>query len=207
MLERLQAELQRFGTDEVLHFGRPLTAHLIETGRWLERWGSNPSLIAAGAFHSIYGTEEFREKAISTERRPEIQDIIGEEAEVLAYLFCIADRRALFSGQVGAPYSVPLPSMDTRIDLDELTFAALLEMEAANIVDGALHQPDAPPTAGSFWLARFESVRNRLSHSAYATVCEVLMKWSPDQARDRMRSEGWLNDNRKRELTRTTADQ
>jgi hypothetical protein len=37
MLEQLQTEVRRFGTGEILHFGRPLTAHLIETGRWLER--------------------------------------------------------------------------------------------------------------------------------------------------------------------------
>ncbi|MFL9996737.1 hypothetical protein PQR34_35395 [Paraburkholderia sediminicola] len=194
MLEELQAEVRRFGTDEILHFGRPLTAHLIETGRWLARWGSQPTLVAAGAFHSIYGTEEFREKAVPVERRSEIRKIIGEEAEDLVYLFCMADRRALFSGQAAAPYCVSLPSMDTHVELDEFTFAALIELEAANIVDGALHQPDAPPTAGSFWLARFESVRNRLSDKAYVTAREVLANWNPDQVRDRMRSEGWMND-------------
>jgi hypothetical protein len=194
MLTQLQAEVRRFGTDEVLHFGRPLTAHLIETGRWLERWGSPPTLVAAGAFHSIYGTEEFREKAVSVERRSEIREIIGEEAEELVYLFCMVDRRALFSGQAAEPYYVPLPSMDTHVELEEFKFAALIELEAANIVDGALHQPDAPPTAGSFWLARFESVRNRLSDKAYVTAREVLENWSPDQVRNRMRSEGWLHD-------------
>lgn len=66
MLEHWQVEIRRFETDEILHFGRPLTVHLIETARWLEKWGCHPTLIAAGAFHSIYGTEkEFREKALS----------------------------------------------------------------------------------------------------------------------------------------------
>lgn len=154
--------MRRFGTDEILHFGRPLTAHLIETARWLERWGSQPAIVAAGAFHSIYGTEEFRAKAVSLYRRPEIQRIIGEDAEVLVYLFCMADRRVLFSRQAAASMSIPLPSIDTHVELDEFRFAALLEMEAANIVDAALHQPDAPPTAGSFWLAQFKLVRHRL---------------------------------------------
>ncbi|WP_321871938.1 DUF6817 domain-containing protein [Paraburkholderia tropica] len=196
MLEQLQTEMRRFGTDEILHFGRPLTAHLIETGRWLERWGSPPTLVAAGAFHSIYGTEEFREKAVSVDRRSEIREIIGEEAENLVYFFCMADRSALFSGQAAAPYSVPLPSMNVSVDLDEVTFRALLEMEAANIIDSALHQPNAPPAAGSFWLARFESVRNRLSDSAYVTARRTLTNWTPDQARDRMSSKGWLIDDR-----------
>ncbi|MFM0154877.1 hypothetical protein PQQ99_37230 [Paraburkholderia sediminicola] len=194
MLEQLQCEVRKFGTDSILHFGRPLTSHLVETGRWLEKWGSPRTLVAAGAFHSIYGTEEFREKAVPLERRPEIQQIIGEEAEALVYLFCLADRRALFSGQAAAPYSVSLPSMGTCVDLDELTFTALLELEAANIVDGALHQPVAPPSAGPFWLGRFESVRHQLSESAYHTAREVLTNWSADEVRARMRMDGWLYD-------------
>ncbi|MGV7241497.1 DUF6817 domain-containing protein [Caballeronia sp. M23-90] len=194
MLEQLQCEVRKFGTDAILHFGRPLTAHLIETGRWLQKWGNSRTLVAAGTFHSIYGTEEFREKAVSIERRPEIKGMIGEEAEALVYLFCLADRNALFSGQAAAPYSVPLPLMGTRVDLDELTFAALLELEAANIVDGALHQPDAPPTAGAFWLARFDSVQHRLSEGAYHTAREVLAGWSANDVRDRLRMEGWPGD-------------
>jgi hypothetical protein len=192
MLEQLEREVRKFGTDAIGHFGRPLTVHLIETGRWLEKWGSSRELVAAGAFHSIYGTEEFREKAVGLERRPEIQQVIGEEAERLVYLFCLADRRALFSGQ-SAPCSVPLPSTGACVDLDELTLAALLELEAANIVDGALHQPDAPAAAGEFWMARFESVKPRLSKGAYQTAREILTKWNPDEARKRMLDEGWIS--------------
>lgn len=118
----------------------------------------------------------------------------GEEAETPVYLFCLADRRALFSGQAAAPYSAPLPSMVTHVDLDERTIAALLELEAANIVDGALHQPNAPPSAGSFWLARFESVQHRPPEGAYQTALEVLANWSADDVRDRMRAEGWLSE-------------
>ncbi|MDT8840006.1 hypothetical protein ParKJ_21490 [Paraburkholderia fungorum] len=194
MLEQLQREMCKFGTDQIFHFGRPLTSHLVETGRWLEKRGNPRTLVAAGAFHSIYGTEEFREKAVSLERRPEIQQIIGEEAEALVYLFCLADRGALFSGQAAVPCSVPLPSTGTCVDLDEPTFAALLELEAANIGDGALHQPDAPPAAGPFWLARFESVRLRLSEGAYRAVCDVLTNWTADEVHERMRREGWLDD-------------
>lgn len=193
MLEQLQHEVRKFGTDAIKHFGRPLTAHLIETSRWLEKWGNSPDLIAAGAFHSIYGTEEFREKAVGLERRPEIQEIIGAEAERLVYLFCLADRSAFFAGQTSPPYSIPLPSTGACVDLDESTLAALLELETANIIDGALHQPDAPPSAGEFWMARFESVNSRLSKGAYRDVQETLTKWNPRDVRKRMLHEGWIN--------------
>ncbi|MFT4067792.1 MAG: hypothetical protein QM685_23895 [Paraburkholderia sp.] len=131
------------------------------------------------------------------ERRSEIQKIIGKEAEDLVYLFCLTDRRALFSGRTDAPYSVPLPSAGICVDLDEPTFTALIELEAANIVDGALHQPDAPPAAGRFWLERFESVRLWLSKGAYHTAQEVLAHWNADTVRVRMRAEGWLNDDKR----------
>lgn len=194
MLEQLQREVRKFGTDQIFHFGRPLTSHLVETGRWLEKWGSPRALVAAGAFHSIYGTEEFRQRAVSLERCPEIQEIIGEEAEALVYLFCLADRHALFAAQSAESYSVLLPSFGTRAELEEPTFAALLELEAANIVDSALHQADNPPAAGRFWLERFESVKPWLSNRAYHTARDVLTSWSADTVRERMRMEGWLTD-------------
>lgn len=70
----------------------------------------------------------------------------------------------------------------------------LMELEAANIVDRALHQPDAPPAAGPFWLARFESVRLRLSEGAYHAVREALTNWTADEVRERMTRDGWLDD-------------
>ncbi|MGF6575133.1 hypothetical protein ABH945_007262 [Paraburkholderia sp. GAS333] len=194
MLEQLQREVRKFGTDQIFHFRRPLTSHLIETGRWIAKWGGPHALVAAAAFHSIYGTEEFREKAVSLERRPEIQEIIGEDAEALVYLFCLADRHAFFSAQAAGAYSVPLPSLGTLAELDEPTFAALLELEAANIVDSALHQPDAPPAAGRFWLDRFKSVKPWLSDGAYCTAHEVLTAWNADTVRERMKMEGWLTE-------------
>lgn len=194
MLEHLRHEVRKFGTDQIFHFGRPLTAHLIETGRWLEKWGNPRTLVAAGAFHSIYGTEEFYEKAVPLERRQDIRKIIGEESEALVYLFCLADRHALFSTQATGSYLIPLPSLGTQVELDEPTFAALLELEAANIADSALHQADAPPEAVRFWLERFESVKPWLSDGAYHGAREVLTAWNADTVRERMRMEGWCAD-------------
>lgn len=195
MLNDLENQVRGFGTQNIFHFGRPLTAHLIETARWLEQWGASRVLVRAGTFHSIYGTEEFREKAVPLEQRPRIQQIIGDDAENLVYLFCMANRHTFFAGQVAAPYRIPLPSLDTEVEVGDATFSALLEIEAANIVDGALHQPDAPPAAGPFWLARFESVKGKLSDQAYSTAREVLTTWTAGAVRDRMRAEGWLTAN------------
>ena len=196
MLNDLERQVREFGTQGIFHFGRPLTAHLIDTAKWLDKWGASSTLVRAGAFHSIYGTEEFREKAVSLDQRPKFQQIIGQDAEALVYLFCMANRHTFIDGQVSAPYRIALPSLGTDVEIDDPTFTALLEIEAANIVDGALHQPDAPPAAGPFWLARFESVKSKLSIQAYSTARDVLTNWTADAVRDRMRAEGWLTTDR-----------
>lgn len=59
MLEQLQREMCKLGTDQIQQFGRPLTSHLVETGRWPEKWGYPRTMFAAGAFHAIYGMRSF----------------------------------------------------------------------------------------------------------------------------------------------------
>lgn len=87
-------------------------------------------------------------------------------------------------------FRIPLLSLGTDVQIDDPTFNTLLEIEAANIVDGALHQPDAPSSAGPFWLARFESVKSKLSVLAYSTARDALTNWTTDAVRDRARAEG-----------------
>ena len=70
VLDDLERQVREFGTQEIFHFGRPLTVHLIETAKWLDTWGTSSTLVRADAFHNIYGTEEFREKAVSQDLRP-----------------------------------------------------------------------------------------------------------------------------------------
>jgi hypothetical protein len=168
--------LRHFGTDDIDHFGRPLTEHLMETSRWLEKWGNPTAISLAGAFHSIYGTEEFKRKTVPLDKRNDVRALIGDEAEVLAYLFCVADRHSLFSQTDTAPFEIPLPLMEQSTEVSRDTYTALIEIEAANIVDQALHQPNAPAWAASFWLARFESKLTFLSDGAKTDFRRVLTK-------------------------------
>jgi len=58
----------------------------------LKSWGCDLEMCEAGLFHSIYGTELFQKFALPVERRGEVQQLIGERAERLAYLNCAMDR-------------------------------------------------------------------------------------------------------------------
>lgn len=83
-------------TDGMPHSGRALFDHLLGTRRVLVEWGARPALCDAGLFHSVYSTEHYEEKALPLTRRGEVQQLIGEEAESLVWLFCMMRREAFF---------------------------------------------------------------------------------------------------------------
>lgn len=66
--------------------------HLKGVQALLRGWKAPPHLTKAGLFHSIYGTEGFQGFSLSLEERKNIQEIIGEQAEYLCWIFCMVDR-------------------------------------------------------------------------------------------------------------------
>jgi hypothetical protein len=85
--------LRGLGTEEVPHSGdKGFLAHLIGVFRDLEAWGCDRDLCRAALFHSIYGTELFQKFALPQERREELQSLIGERAERIAFVNCLMDR-------------------------------------------------------------------------------------------------------------------
>ena len=78
--------LESIGCGETTHQDRTLLQHLVDTYELLK---DSPRHIAlAGLFHSVYGTTYFKPKTISLDNRDVVIDIIGEEAENLAFMFC-----------------------------------------------------------------------------------------------------------------------
>src|SRR3546814_823634 len=78
--------------DKVPHQDRNLYAHLLGTYRLLREWGNPQTICLAGLFHSIYGTAHFRHATLPFSQRRVVKNLIGAEAEALAYLFCVTDR-------------------------------------------------------------------------------------------------------------------
>jgi hypothetical protein len=128
----------------------------------------------AGAFHSIYGTEKFKVKTLPLERRSEAKVFIGERAEELVYLFGLSYRHGLFDLTDAGPYEAHLPSLDRRVQIARATYSSLIEIEAANIVNAALHQAKAPAWAAPWWLGRFEAKSAFLSVDAFESCKRVL---------------------------------
>ena len=94
-LERCGWFLQEcLGADDVGHSGRTLFAHLKGTYELLRSWGVAEEVCVAGLFHSVYGTRVFRHRCLepTARNRGLVAYMIGERAERLVYLFCVADR-------------------------------------------------------------------------------------------------------------------
>ena len=84
-IELILLELERFGILDQGHSGKGLSDHLKGTYKILNNWGCEESLCLAGLCHSIYGTESYRKDIVPLSSRSFIKELIGDEAEVIAY--------------------------------------------------------------------------------------------------------------------------
>jgi hypothetical protein len=109
--------LKSIGCHKTEHSGRTLLEHLIGTYKILDEGFAPIHVCYAGLFHSVYGTAYFKPKTISLDNRDVVKDIIGEEAENLAFMFCV----------------IPTPRFDNIMSLtDEKLRDELLMIEDAN---------------------------------------------------------------------------
>ena len=84
--------LKSIGSDKVKHSGGTLLEHLIGTSEELKKLGAPEYLQDAGLFHSVYGTAYFMPEDGLVDDRQIVIDLIGKQAEEIAYWFCILDK-------------------------------------------------------------------------------------------------------------------
>lgn len=139
-------------TSELPHSGRSLLDHLIGTYDLLQEWGSWEHVSLAGLFHSIYGTQFYQRQAVPVENRQEVADLIGPQAEALAYMFCTEDRRHFLDD--------PCLSEDVRSEL--------LEIEAANLLE----------QGGNITRALYRLLQSNISVQAKAAIKHRIVEMS-----------------------------
>ncbi len=132
--------LERIGAARLDHAKGSLMSHLVGTCRLLQAWGCENSVCFAGLFHSVYGTQYYAPQSVSLSERSVVRDLIGDEAEHLAFLFCMADR----------PRSLWL-AFESRLIVDRMTGEShpvsvdqargLIEIECANCLEQGLGRP------------------------------------------------------------------
>lgn len=138
--------------------GRTLYLHLVGTHALLEAWGRPERVCHGGLFHSIYGTNKFRKWAWPISDRQPIQDLIGEPAERLAYIFALSNRPLVWCDGRSA-----------RFDLSDEDLRDLREIEAANLMEQG---------SNSRWLMRL-MVRG-VSEPCERAIAEYLNKRADD---------------------------
>jgi hypothetical protein len=82
--------LKKMGTNETSHSGGILLDHLVGVSEILKEMNALEYVQDAGLFHSIYGIDILHHQIWSD--RQVVQDLIGEQAEHLVYLFYVLDR-------------------------------------------------------------------------------------------------------------------
>ncbi|MGN9779205.1 DUF6817 domain-containing protein [Micromonospora sp. H33] len=154
------AFLESHGVAELAHSEANLLAHLRGVHDLLAEWGSRPALCDAGLFHSVYGTEIFPTGAIPHELRPAVRDLIGAEAETLAYLFGTVTRSALFDAAFDGPPFLLEDRSGGCVAVTPGQYADLAALTVANW----LEQRPRFPEASRFNRAReFDAMRPYLS--------------------------------------------
>lgn len=123
-------------TEWMPHTERGLLDHLLGTHQLLVDWGARPAVCDAGLFHSVYGTEHYEPTAIPLSMRTEVRQLIGDDAELLAWLFCIM-RRETFDQNLGrdGEFSVQQRLTGERLPLSTTQFHDLVTMTFANTLE------------------------------------------------------------------------
>lgn len=150
---------------------RALLDHLVGTYETVRRWNQPAQLQHAALIHSVYGTDVYHQQLLPGSRRQELANIVGDEAERLAYLFSVTPRDPLFAGthlwapDLTTPPPVGQPTNDeppaSRAELDGLV---LLHM--ANLAEQARAADGSPGR----WLVRLRELAELLMASETVTL-------------------------------------
>jgi hypothetical protein len=137
MLDKKIEAFLRAQTDGVKHSGRTFFEHLAGVHDLLQRYGAPGYVCLAGLFHSIYGTNIFRHQAVPISERDDVAEMIGAQAERLAFIFCSCERPPALLEAVrrGVPYYVVNRRDGDTIPLSPADMIDLLDIEIANLED------------------------------------------------------------------------
>ncbi|MGN9761745.1 DUF6817 domain-containing protein [Streptomyces sp. SD31] len=164
-----QAEswLEDLGAANIPHPGGTLLAHLNRVHARLATWNARPALRLAGLCHAFYGTDGFPKALLTLDRRSELVEVIGAEAESIVYFYGACDRESTYPilADQGSGLRDRFTGRSHRADVRlRRDFA---ELTAANELDLADHDPRFREQYGADLFALFSRFRPLLSRSAW----------------------------------------
>jgi tetratricopeptide (TPR) repeat protein len=160
-------ELLRRRADLVQHGRGSLESHLSGVHDILERWRQPEHVRLAGLLHSAYSTESFQFSLFDRSERPRVRELVGADAERLAFAFCGCPRDVLFAlaGQDGGSMHVATRWLGATVQIARRQLAELLVMHAANLAEQSSTSTGSPGR----WLATV----SRMLAAARADVAAV----------------------------------
>ncbi|MGW0948941.1 DUF6817 domain-containing protein [Streptomyces sp. NPDC002623] len=165
--DRAVALLREFAAESIAHPGGTLLTHLQRVQARLATWKARPALQLAGLCHAFYGTDGFPTALLPLDRRNDLAEVIGTEAEAIVYLYASCDRKATHPAldQADAAFhdrftgSSYVPGPQLRRDYAELSAANELDIA---LVDSAFRDKWGPEL-----FALFTRLQDLLSADAW----------------------------------------
>ncbi|MDE0043042.1 MAG: hypothetical protein OXT74_13465 [Candidatus Poribacteria bacterium] len=140
--QRAEAFLNSYDTGEIAHFNGDFFSHLRRTADLLIKWGNNEYVCLAGLCHAVYGTQGFQLGILKPDERHLLHEVIGRDAEEVAYFYCSCDRSCLYP-TIGASGGFKFHDRFTgdRFEPSERMVRDFLEVTFSNEVElGSLSQ-------------------------------------------------------------------
>jgi Aspartyl/Asparaginyl beta-hydroxylase len=171
--QRIVGFLRAQDADRIDHGGpQSLLDHLIGTYEIVRRWNQPERFQHAALIHSVYGTDRYHPQLLPLSSRNDLINVAGDQAERLAYLFCVTPRKLVFAGTHLWTRTVPTSSANTErsaVDQqpatrDELDGLVLVHM--ANLAQQARASDGAPGQ----WLVRLRELAELLIGSEVVTL-------------------------------------
>ena len=149
--------LRTHGAGAMQHSGSNLLEHLLGTYTILRGWNAREALCDAGLFHSVYGTESYQETAIPLKLREQTREIIGEEAEELAYFFGMMQRKVFRENfELESDFRIRHRISGEQIPITHRQFRDLVDIEVANGLEMVRRLPKEEQKRGEY-LALYRS--------------------------------------------------
>ena len=175
--DELVAFLESLGTAEIDHTGHDFLTHLIAVHDLLATHDAGEELAAAGLLHSIYGTEKFQDFSLPLSERAQVQDLIGERAERLAWLNCIMDRSTFDAAVSSALSGETNPAISDRDGNPpiELTVEELRDLATVHLFDW-LEQVERSEFGWDYRRTAYQEMAELIGSEASSLYAEVFAR-------------------------------
>jgi hypothetical protein len=174
-VDQLFSKLQALGAGEFAHLNGSLSMHLRGTEALLREWGAADVVCVAGLYHAVYGTAGYNSALTSLAGRKNIAELIGVEAESLAYLFGACNRR-VFYPRIGTDSQLMFADRFTNAEYEIgfLQLTQLCEITLANELEIASNSPQFKALHGPYFSHLFERMSGLVSKAGFRAFRTIL---------------------------------